>query len=311
MGAYTATRVVICDSMTPRPSPQTQRVVDMLELLAAEPRGALSLAEITRGLGVHKASCHSMLASLLGAGWLLRDPTSKRYSLGPALLRLGSAAASRYPALDVARPAMAQLAASTGGHVIAFQVDGDHVTVVHQVRNMRVASTPMPIGTELPARPPYGAALISFAERAEQDRWLAELPDETQARYRRSLAATRRRGYSVGLHVLPDVRLQELASLIRAAETGGKGSRLGDLANALTDELIHREEWFLPSIAASRDYDVSHLDSPVLDSSGQVVLMLSLVPVPSSQTGAGISRLGAELVATTRQLSEALGGCPA
>ena len=256
-----------------------------------------------------------MLASLVQAGWLLRDPTSKAYSLGPALLRLGSAAASRFPALEVARPAMAELAAETGGHVIAFQVDVDHVTVVHQVRNLRVPATPMRLGMELPTRPPYGAALIAFAGEDEQSRWLSELPPDAQSRYRKALGATRRRGFAVGLHVLPDIRLQELASLIRAAETGTgtagggdhRASRLSDLAGALTEELIHREEWFLSSIAPSRRYDVSHVDSPVFGREGKVELMLSLVPVPSLQTGSAVASLGRRMLEVTKRLSAALG----
>lgn len=294
--------------MAPRPSPQTDRVVDLLELLASDPGQALSLAEISRRLGVHKASCHSMLASLLGSGWLVREPSSKAYTLGPALLRLGSAAASRFPALDVARPAMSELAARTGGHVIAFHVEDDHVTVAHQVRNLRVASTPMTIGMELPTRPPYGAALVAFSSMTERERWLADLPADSRRRYTRALDATRRRGYAVGLHVLPDLRLQELATLIRAAETSGKGGRLGDLADALTQELVHSEEWFLASIAGGREYDVSHLDAPVFDPTGKVVLMLSLVPVPSQQKGAGVAALGEALVSVTRRLTGALGG---
>ena len=298
--------------MAPRPSPQTDRVVDLMEMIAAQPERGVSLAEVTRGLGVHKASCHSMLASLVRSGWLLRDPTSKAYTLGPALVRLGSAASSRFPALDVARPAMAELAAQTGGHVIAFQVDTDHVTVVHQVRNLRVPATPMRLGMELPTRPPYGAGLISFAAATEQARWLSELPADAQRRYRDALVATRRRGYAVGLHVLPDIRLQELASLIRAAETGTRAagrasSRLSDLAGALTEELINREEWFLPSISASKHYDVSHIDAPVRGHDGSVLLMLSLVPVPSLQTGAQVKDLGARVLDVTHRLSAALG----
>lgn len=281
-------------------------------MVAARPDRGVSLAEVTRGLGVHKASCHSMLSSLVRSGWLLRDPTSKLYTLGPALVRLGTAASSRFPALDVARPAMAELAAQTGGHVIAFQVDSDHVTVVHQVRNLRVPATPMRLGMELPTRPPYGAALIAFTGGEEQARWLSELPDEARRRYARALAATRRRGFAVGLHVLPDIRLQELASLIRAAETGARessreNSRLSDLADALTEELVHREEWFLSSITASRHYDVSHIDSPVFGADGKVVLMLSLVPVPSLQSGAQVTALGDQLSGVTSKLSAALG----
>lgn len=293
-------------AVAPRPSPQTQRVVDLLELLAAEPGHAVTVAEVSRRLGVHKASCHSMLSALAGAGWLVRDPASKAYQLGPALLRLGSAASSRFPALDLARPAMAALQAETGGHCIAFLVDGDHVTVAHQVRNFRVPSTPMAIGMELPTRPPYGAALAAWASAPDQDAWLGLVPADSRDRYRRALTAARRRGYGIGLHVLPDVRLQELASLIRAAEV--RSSRLSELAEALTDELVHREEWFPASVAPTRTYEVSHIDAPVLDASGRVALMLSLVPVPASIPGAEVTALGEKMAAATGRLTAALGG---
>ncbi|HEX4865429.1 MAG TPA: hypothetical protein VFV02_15270, partial [Acidimicrobiales bacterium] len=57
-----------------------------------------------------------------------------------------------------------------------------------------------------------------------------------------------------------------------------------------------------------REYDVSHLDAPVFDVTGKVVLMLSLVPVPSLQRGAAVAGLGDELVSVTRRLTGALGG---
>jgi len=183
------------------------------------------------------------------------------------------------------------------------------VTVAHQVRNVRVPSTPMAIGTELPTRPPYGAALAAWVGADQRDRWLDRVPADARERYRRALAATRRRGYAVGLHVLPDVRLQELASLIRAAEM--RSGRLGDLADALTGELMHREAWFPAKLAAGRVYDVSHVDAPVFDSEGNVTLILSLLPVPSAVTGATVTSLGQQMVAATARLTEALGGAPA
>ena len=82
---------------------------------------------------------------------------------------------------------------------------------------------------------------------------------------------------------------------------------MSDLADALTEELVHREEWFLSSITASRHYDVSHIDSPVFGADGEVVLMLSLVPVPSLQSGAQVTALGDQLSGVTSKLSAALG----
>lgn len=290
--------------MPTRPSPQTERVVELFDLLAADDGPGLTLAEVSRRLGVHKASCHSMLTELLRAGWVLRDPARKRYQLGPALVRLGTAAASRFPALDMARSAMGELSHATGAHCIAFSIGADHVTVVDQVRSPRSAGHPMPVGTELPVQAPYGAALASWMPTDAQERWLSSIPPGAQSRYREALANTRRRGYAVGLHVLADVRLQELAAVTRAAES--RKGRLGDLAQSLTEELLMSEEWFPVSLNPRRSYDVSHIDSPVLGADGSPVLILSLVPVPSRIAGMEVASMGEVLARRARQLSSAL-----
>ena len=295
--------------MPTRPSPQTARTVHLLEMLGADTTGGLSLAEVSRRLGVHKASCHSMLTELLHRGWLLRDPVRKTYQLGPALVRLGAAAASKFPALELARPAMAELSRTTGAHCIAFSIGPDHVTVVDQVRSPRAAGHPMALGTELPTRPPYGAALASWLPPDEQEHWLAGVAPPVRDHYRRALQQARRRGYALGTHVLPDLRLQELASLVRATET--RKGRLGDLASALTEELMLSEDWFPGAVAARRRYDVSHIDSPVLDGDGRPVLMLSLVPVPSLVTGADAMQFGRLLARCARGVTEAAAGAAA
>ncbi len=159
----------------------------------------------------------------------------------------------------------------------------------------------MAIGTELPTRPPYGASLAAWLPAEDQERWIEGVPSEVRNHYREVLEQGRRRGYSVGLHVLADVRLQDLASLIRASET--RPGRLGDLASAFTEELMLSEEWYPSSISSRREYDVSHIDSAVLGPDGSPVLMLSLVPVRSLLTGAEVTRLGTLLARTTKELS--------
>ncbi|GFG74324.1 IclR family transcriptional regulator [Mycobacterium botniense] len=290
--------------MAPRPSPQTERVVKLFEHLAGDASRGMTLADVSRHLSVHKASCHSMLSELLRAGWLLRDPVRKTYHLGPALVRLGREAASRYPALVLARSVMAELAAATGAHCIAFSVSDDHSTVVDQVRSPRGGGHPMPIGTQFPHRPPYGASIVAWAGPDVRGRWLAALPEDVRDRYRRAVTAARQRGYAVGLHILPDLRLQELAQIVRSAEV--RSTRLSQLAQALTDELIHTEEWFPISLAADRTYEVSHIDSPVLEDGSRIALMLSLVPSTGPMSGAAVTRLGAQLSSATRRLSAAL-----
>lgn len=290
--------------MAPRPSPQTERVVNLFDHLADLRNEGMTLAEISRHLSVHKASCHSMLAELLRAGWLLRDPVRKTYHLGPALVRLGREASGRYPALVLARSAMSELSATTGAHCVAFSVSDDYSTVVDQVRSPQGGGHPMPIGTQFPHRPPYGASIVAWSGPGARERWLAALPADVRHRYRQALAAAEQRGYAVGLHILPDLRLQELALIVRSAEV--RSTRLSQLAQALTDELIHTEDWFPASLAPDRSYKVSHIDSPILGPGSRIALMLSLVPSADPLSGAAVTRLGTQLHAATRRLSAAL-----
>lgn len=269
----------------------------MLEMLAGLEGRGLTLTEVSRRLGVHKATCHSMLTELLRSGWLARDSSDLTYHLGPALIRMGVAAAGRFPVLDQARPVMSELSSGTRAHCIAFSIEADHVTVVDQVRHPTATGHPMPVGTELPVRPPYGAALASWLPATEQAAWLLEVPEPARARYRRALELCRRRGYAVGLQVLADVRLQQLAALIRATET--RGGRLGDLAGAVTEELMTSEDWFPARLAGRRLYHVSHIDSPVLDAQRRPVLMISLVPARPGMTGAEVDAMGRRLAERT------------
>jgi DNA-binding IclR family transcriptional regulator len=290
--------------MTPRPSPQTERVVNLFEHLAGDGTRGITLTGVSRHLGVHKASCHSMLSELLRAGWLLRDPVRKTYHLGPALVRLGREAAGRYPALVLARSAMAELSAATGAQCVAFSVDEDYSTVVDQIRSSHGGGHPMPIGTQIPHRPPYGASTVAWRGADVRERWLAALPDDVRDRYREAIANATQRGYAVGLHLLPDLRLQELALIVRSAEV--RSTRLSQLAQALTDELIHQEEWFPVSLAPEATYTVSHIDSPILAPDSRISLMLSLVPSAEPMSGADVTGIGEQLAAVTRRLGVAL-----
>ncbi|OBI46998.1 IclR family transcriptional regulator [Mycobacterium colombiense] len=290
--------------MAPRPSPQTERVVNLFEELAGDTSRGMTLAEVSRHLSVHKASCHSMLSELLRAGWLLRDPVRKTYHLGPALVRLGRQAAARYPALVLARSVMAELAAATGAHCVAFSVSDDYSTVVDQVRSPHGGGHPMRIGTQFPHRPPYGASTVAWAGPDAREGWLAALPEDVRDRYRRAITSAQQRGYAVGLHILPDLRLRELAQIVRTAEV--RSTRLSRLAQELTDELIHQEEWFPVEVDPDRSYEVSHIDSPILEHESRIALMLSLVPSAEPMSGGAVAHLGAQLCTATRRLSAAL-----
>lgn len=64
----------------------------VLEFMAARPDERFTLSELARGCKLNKATAHSLLNELTGAGLLLRHPGEKRYSLGPRLVTIGLAA---------------------------------------------------------------------------------------------------------------------------------------------------------------------------------------------------------------------------
>ena len=69
-----------------RPAPGADRVVRVLDFLAAHPDDRFTLSELARRLELNKATAHALLVTLTDSGYLLRHPTDMTYSLGPALI---------------------------------------------------------------------------------------------------------------------------------------------------------------------------------------------------------------------------------
>jgi IclR family acetate operon transcriptional repressor len=68
----------------------------LVALLQVEGRSA-SLTDLSRALGLPKSTTHSLLNSLEAHGFLWREPDSRRYRLGAALVALGQEAARATP----------------------------------------------------------------------------------------------------------------------------------------------------------------------------------------------------------------------
>lgn len=138
---------------------------------------------------------------------------------------------------------------------------------------MRTASPSRSVTTTPPSSTKFGATASavaidadrvrsSTARRMARRRWrgpgctlgsggLTALPEDVRERYRDAIAAAEQRG-TVGLHLLPDLRLQELALIVHQRRV--RSTRLSELAQALTDELIHQEQWFPVSLDSDRTY---------------------------------------------------------
>ncbi len=288
----------------PRTSPPTERVVATMALLAERPDASLSLAELTRRLGVNKSTGHAILTSLAAAGWVLRDPTRKTYRLGPALAAFGRQAAASFPALDFARPLLVELSGEFAATCAALGVDADSVTVLDQVADPRAAAHAFRVGASFPLRPPLGAAVVAWAPAAVRAEWLGHVPADTRAHYAEALAATHDRGFAVEIAATPVARVRELVGLL--GDDAGARAALDRLA----DELATHEEFLAVELEPDREYGVNVVNSPVFDHTGHVTLVLSLTGFARPLRGAEVVAMGDTLLTATRALTDALSLSP-
>jgi DNA-binding IclR family transcriptional regulator len=294
----------------PRPSPQTDRVVALLELLAARPDATLTLAETTRRLQVNKSTCHSMLTSLVRAGWLLRDPTRKTYRLGPALAAIGRAATASFPALDFAHGAVIDLSSELAANCAALGVADDHLTVLDDVRHLRSPSSGLRVGSSMPLRAPFGMVVTAWRDPAAIEAWLADVPAANRPRFRDALALTRRRGFAVEMFSIPESRLHDLVTASGTTDASRVDRRdlLPGYLEAIARELSERDDFLPLELEPAREYRVTSVNAPVLDHAGDVALVLTVYGFGGPVAGGDVARIGQQVRAAATEITTALGG---
>lgn len=257
-----------------RRSPAVERCVAVLNHLAAHPESHFTLSELSRALEMNKATAHALLGTLAEEQYVLRDPDSLAYSLGPALIAVGTAARATYPAARLAEAPMARLSAELDLSCIASQAIGEEIVILVASGSRRPFGVDIQPGQRMPLVPPLGSVFVAWAGDSEIDRWLAQLgPRGTEAdlaRYRKALENVRARGYSLGVGGTDDYDLTEL-----------------------TDQQAYR---------------VNHVGAPVFNGRGEVVLALFLIGFQGQIDAGEVPVFARRLVETAGEVTNALGG---
>lgn len=294
-----------------RPSPAVDRVVAVLNFLAAHPDEGFTLSELARHLDLNKATAHSLLNALSDAGYVIRHPSRLTFALGPALVVLGNAAGAGSPALDFARNEMRTLAETFGLECLATAEVGDDMVILSRSGvpgRLRTLDDLVQIGRRLPLMPPLGTVFRAWAGDDEIERWLALLErtagDDEIDRYRHGLHAARRRGYVVGLEADPRATLGR--ALAQLADDD-RGARVRDVVESLVDELGH-DEYILVDLQPASNYFVNHVVAPVFDQQGEVTLAISLAGFRGRISGAEIERHGNALREACDRVTRAIHG---
>ncbi|MDT3442742.1 MULTISPECIES: IclR family transcriptional regulator [unclassified Pseudofrankia] len=297
-------------SSRPRPSPQTDRVIAVVEMLAGAP-GGLSQSEISRRLGTTAATCYPTLATLERAGWLRRHPTRRTYALGPGLIAAGQAATAGTDALAAGRGRMADLHRRLGLSVVALVPAAEYATVAHLVVDPRGRPlATLRVGDTIPFHPPLGITSMAWQPDAVVEGWLDRggvTDPADRGEYRELLHVIRVRGYSVELSTSLDERVRRQVGAAAAANLRGQ---LPGLLRDLAAGLASPADFVAGDLEDARDYRVDSLSAPVFDAHGAVALVVSLRGFAAAITGAEASRLGTALIAATDAVTADIAGRP-
>jgi len=249
------------------------RTIDVLNFLGADPSGRYSLTAIATALSFNKATCHAMLVELSNHSMVLRHP-DKSYSLGPALVNLGTAATLEDEAvLDIAVQELAAIHAELNVSGMVTKLMGGEIEVMARRDVMRPLIDFTPVGARTPCRPPAGQEFLAWESSREIDAWLLRLPEHVRAAqrplYYQRLGDVHRLGYRAS--ILEDVRA--LKTLLRRFVDGMPG----------TEQLIAAVEERAHGPFTVDDYHsdlsvVTRFRAPIFDASGRVVLAMSIGP---------------------------------
>lgn len=285
----------------------------LMDLLAEEPGVGRSLAEIARHLGVAKATCYPMVVALTESGWLIRHPSRKTYQLGPALIWIGRAAEAAVDVVDLARPAMHELADRTGLASIAFVPSGADLVVAEIVHPLggRQGTLGLRQGDTVQIAPPLGAGLAAWYSADQLDEWftlgahgLVQDVASLRELYEPILALIRDRGYAVEC-----LRQQQRSLADAVSSLRGRGSGAGRSTVALREaRSLLSADVLIGAVAEHLTYQPISVNSVVFGPAGESVMVLCVVDAPHPISGAATLELGEHVRTAAARVTSAIRG---
>jgi IclR family acetate operon transcriptional repressor len=180
------------------------KALTLLDILSGMDREA-GLTEIAQACGYDKATTRRFLVELERHGFVEQQAESRRYRLGPTLLRLARIREERYPFLRTATEFVRELAELTGETVHLSEFSNGRLSTIHVEESSKAHRVFVKIGTILPFHATasglaYLAACPVEMIEAELAKPLAAYTDYTSldpTELRERVEETQARGYSV------------------------------------------------------------------------------------------------------------------
>jgi len=273
-----------------RPAPAASRAVQILDLLVTHPTERFTLTELVRRTGMSLGSAHATLAVLEGSGHVSRNPTTRAYSLGPALVVAGVVALEHHPAIDAARHVIEPLAEQLGTEVVVSARTVDEIIFIARSGRHSAFGPGVREGERVPLVPPLGAVFLAWSEDREIQQWLERSPDpspESLARHRSALELARIRGFTATAS--SDTQRQLGERTFSLSDSPSNTDLRNDVAELFA--VLATEDYPIIDLDAQRRFDVGNIAAPVFGADGEVIAAISASGFPPG--------LDAEAVITT------------
>lgn len=185
--------------------PALDRGLAILEAVAKS-RSGLTLSQLTRALDLPKSSAFCLLLTLERAGYLRRNPVTKRYGCDMKLVRIATQALEGITLRDKARPVLRRLLDQTKLTVHMGIAGENEVILIEKLDPNTTSSVATWVGKGMDFHcTSLGKCLLAFSPESEVDRVLGHRAllrhnENTIAsiqRLKAELAKVRRLGYAI------------------------------------------------------------------------------------------------------------------
>ena len=289
-------------------SKPTARVLAIMDLFMSHPSKAFGLTELTRILGLNKATCHAILSTMARYGFLAQDPRSKAYRLGPSIAAAGIAAFAQFPVLEFARPELEALGRQLKLGCGVLGRSGEQLVLLANYGIPQPLNFPYQQGLRLPAIAPLGASFIAWSPASKLNQWLEtaqvhreDWDEELDKRLRISVIGIRARGFEVTLATDAERCFeQELAK----PKENWSLEEVADHARRYREQLCE-SNYHLDRIEKGQRYHVANIAVPVFGDGEEPELVISAGSISNPISADDILAVAQRLQDAAKRITEA------
>lgn len=242
-----------------------ERALQILECFDDE-HPSRGVSEIAEAVGLHKATTHRLITTLVNHGYLERLPETQQYRLGMQLATLGLSILRNMDLRREALPYMAHLVARCEETSDLSIYDRGEALIVEVLRSRRVLAMATGVGQHLPLHATAGGKVfLAFLPESDREALLARPmkcytpktiidPDvlrEESARFRAQSYTFDDEEYELGVRAVAAPIRNALGQVIAALSMPGPVSRISEdliseMAGALMEgatAISHRMGW--------------------------------------------------------------------